>query len=283
MTTIDNKPPKVHFETKLVLITPAMAKATLEHNAKNRTLTPARVDEFVALMKSGKFQCTHQGIALDSDGNVLDGQHRLAAIVKSWCSVWMLVSKGVPDSARLAVDTGKPRTAIAISKLVGRTTDSTAKFAIARILKYGPIRATQMHIPPEILFDLVDTFSEGIDFAYPCGFGIPSTILAVVARASYTKDKARLREFMEVYRNDRPYNEGDTSVIKLKLFVSSKKGSAASNTCGGTVYKNYKQYLYNISESAIADFLNGYPTKMLKETKSEKFPLPQELDGWNGH
>lgn len=282
MTTIDSRPPKIQFETKSVLITPQIARATLEHNTRNRTLTPARVDEFVGLMKSGRFQFTHQGIALDINGDVLDGQHRLAAIVKSKCSVWMLVSKGVPESARLAVDTGKPRSSLAISKLIGRSEDSTAKFAIARVLKYGPVRSTQMHVPPEVLFDLVDSFEDGIGFVYPCGAGIPSTILAVIARASYTKDRERLREFMDVYRNTRARTDGDTAAIKLKLVISSKKSGAFTLTSAGTAYKNYKQYVYNLTESAVVDFLNNYPTRVLKETKAEKFPLPQELDAWNG-
>lgn len=280
MTAISNNKPTTQFETRRVLVTPSLAKATLENNTKNRTLTSARVDEFVALMKSGRFQCTHQGIALDNDGNVIDGQHRLAAVAKSGCSVYMLVSKGVPEETRLAVDTGKARSALAISKLVGRDSDSTAKYAIAKILKYGPIRASQGHIPTEMLFDLVDTFSDGLNFVLPCGAGIPSTILAVVARASYTKDNHRLHQFIDIYRNSRPSDEGDTAAIKLKVFISAKQTPSNS---GGTVYQNYRQYVYNITESALTDFLSKYPTRVLKETKTEKFPLPQELNGWNGN
>jgi hypothetical protein len=275
--TISNQKPSTKFETKRVLITPTLAKATMDHNLNNRTLNPVRVDEFVFLIKAGRFQCTHQGIALDDNNCVIDGQHRLAAIIKSGCSVYMLVSKGVPIEARLAIDTGKPRTALAISKLVGRPADSNTHYAVARILKYGPIKSSQMHVPTETLFDLVDTFSDGLNFVLPCGKGINSTILAVVARASYTKDKNRLRQFLEIYRTSRPQNEGDTAAIKLKVFMANK---TAPND-GGKLYTNYRQYIYQITESAIIDFLNSYPTRSLKETKTEKFPLPAELDGWN--
>jgi hypothetical protein len=277
MTAIENSKPKIQFETKRILVTPRLAKETLECNTNNRTLTQVRVDEFVSLMKAGRFQCTHQGIALDSAGAIVDGQHRLAAVVKSGCSVYMLVSKGVPEETRLAVDTGKARSALAISKLIGRPSDSTAKYAIARILKYGPVKSSQMHVPTETLFDLVDAFSEGIDFVLPMGAGVSASILAVVARAAYTKDKRRLRQFVDVYKTARSENEGDTSAIKLKLLMSTKQ----SPHDGGTIYTNYRQYVYQMAESAVSDFLNKYPTRVLKASRIEKFPIPQDLNGWN--
>lgn len=278
MTTIDSKKPSSTFETKRVLVTPSLAKATLEHNNNNRTLTQPRVSEFADLMKSGRFQCTHQGIALDYEGNVIDGQHRLAAVVKSNCSVYMLVSRGLPLESRLAIDTGKPRSQLAISKLVGRYGDSTAKFAIARILKYGPIKSSQMHVPTEMLFDITDDFNEALDFVLPCGSGIHATILSVIARASYTKDKTRLRQFIDVYRTSRTFDAGDTSAIKLRLMMTDKQ----SPQDGGTKYSSYRQYIYQITESAVSDFLVKYPTKALRVTKVEKFALPSELDGWVG-
>jgi hypothetical protein len=278
MTTIDNTKPKVQFETKRVLVTPKLAKETLELNIRNRPLTPARVDEFANLMKDGRFQCTHQGIALDDNNNVLDGQHRLAAVVKSNCSVYMLVSKGVPEEARLAVDTGKPRSSIAIAKLIGRTADTNSHYAIARTLKYGPVKSSQMHIPAETLFDLVDTFKDGIDFVIPYGAGINSTILSVVARASYSKDKSRLRRFIDVYRSSRASGEEDTAAIKLKIFMSDKNSIQGGS---GSTKTNLKLRVYQLTESAVSDFLNNYPTKTLRLTKSEKFPIPSELDGWN--
>lgn len=279
--TIDNTKPKTKFETKLVLITPQMAKATLEHNAKNRRLNPVRVDEFAKIIKDGRWQLTHQGIALDDEGNIIDGQHRLAGIVKANCSVWSLVSKGVPEQTRLVVDTGRSRSTLDISKITGREGDSNLHFAIARILEYGPVKSTQMHLPPQRIFELVDKFRQGVEFATEFGGGIPAPILAVVARAYYSKPHKRLKEFIEVYKSSSAKDEGDTAAIKLRLSITEVKsaGLTSSVQAGGT-RKSTKKYIYNISESALTDFLNKYPTKVLKETKQEKFPLPAELGGY---
>lgn len=276
--TIDNSKPTVQFKTILVHITPKTAKGTLEHNTKNRKLNPVRVAEFVRIIKEGKWMLTHQGIALDYDDNIVDGQHRLAAIAQSGCAVWCLVSKGVPEETRLVVDTGRSRSTLDIAKITGRTSDTNTHYAIARVLEYGPVKATQMHLPPSEVFALVDKFRYGISFVSDYGKGIPSTILAVIARAAYTQSHKRLKEFIEVYKTSSAQDEGDTAAIKLRIAYTEVK--TAGLTSEQENPRNIKKYIYNISESALIDFLNKYPTKVLKETKQEKFPLPAELGGY---
>lgn len=68
-------------------------------NVKNRKLRVRTVDAFAADMRRGKWHTTHQGIAFDEAGNLLDGQHRLAAIVKSGCTIEILVTTGIPKSS----------------------------------------------------------------------------------------------------------------------------------------------------------------------------------------
>jgi hypothetical protein len=63
----------------------------------------------------GEWQLTHQGIALDGPldtGFLLDGQHRLNAIVKAGISVWIYVFEGLPRTAFPVLDTGKRRSGV---------------------------------------------------------------------------------------------------------------------------------------------------------------------------
>jgi hypothetical protein len=273
--------PKIQFEIKFMLITPSIAEKMLEYNINNRHLNSIRVDGFVRLLKQGLFQTTHQGIAFDPDGKLIDGQHRLAAIVKSGCSVYMLVSRGLPVSAKLVVDTGEKRDSRSISKIIGRN-DTQKHFAIAKMLKYGPIKSTQMNVPNELLFELVDTFSEGIDFtlSLPGCKNLQAAITTVVARASYTKDHETLRRFVEILKTGENRNVSEIAPMRLKLSIASRFSRSAPN--GGGEYRNSRQYIYNITESALVDFINKYPTKVLREVTIEQFPLPAHLNGWNG-
>lgn len=101
------------METKIMSVTPELAAQWLGHNQGNRVIRPARVAAMVADMQAGKWKLTHQGVAFDQDGNLLDGQHRLTAIVKSGVTVDMLVTTGMDrEDTLMAMDSGKSRTAI---------------------------------------------------------------------------------------------------------------------------------------------------------------------------
>lgn len=74
------------------LITPELAEMLYANLAVNRPIQHAWVDALCAEMKQGTFRTTHQGIAVNMKGQVIDGQHRLAAIVQSGCSVMMSIA-----------------------------------------------------------------------------------------------------------------------------------------------------------------------------------------------
>lgn len=94
------------MEIKVQVVTPAMAQAWLdEFNIGNRHLTPARVTALAKDMSAGRFQLSHQGIAFSVD-RLIDGQHRLAAIVKSGVPQTLLVVRGVNPSTYMVVDQG---------------------------------------------------------------------------------------------------------------------------------------------------------------------------------
>lgn len=91
-------------------ITPAMATEYLRRNGVNRNFSKNSVISYARDMTNGNWRTSHQGIAFDTEGNLRDGQHRLAAIVRSGCTVHMLVSTGVPPESFGIMDTGRGRT-----------------------------------------------------------------------------------------------------------------------------------------------------------------------------
>lgn len=66
---------------KLIDVTPAMAREWLGRNYEmNRHRGRTVVEKYRRLMLNDEWQTTHQGIAFDSDGRLIDGQHRLDAL-----------------------------------------------------------------------------------------------------------------------------------------------------------------------------------------------------------
>lgn len=97
------------MRVEIEVITPQKAQGFLDRNHANRRVRHAVVQKYAAAMARGEWQLTHQGIAVDTDGNLIDGQHRLMAIAAAQTSVTMTVTYGVPTTVFGALDQGVKR------------------------------------------------------------------------------------------------------------------------------------------------------------------------------
>ena len=110
-------------------ITPELAAAYLESNHMNRPLRPGVVENLVREIKAGRWRLTHQGIAFTADGRLLDGQHRLSAVVASGVAVPMMVTFGAEIDTFGVIDQSTPRSAADV--LSQRRPDAVNLSAIA--------------------------------------------------------------------------------------------------------------------------------------------------------
>jgi len=117
---------------QIVDISPEEAARLLEANAGNRRLDKSTVERYADAMRRGEWKLSHQGVAIDRDGNLLDGQHRLAAIVRSGVTVRMAVARQVDREAFSVLDTGKRRSAGDTLRLAG----AQAPLHLAAALRY---------------------------------------------------------------------------------------------------------------------------------------------------
>lgn len=103
------------FVSEVVRITPAMAKEILPSRAKNRTLTANTYGPLLADMLNGRWAFNGQPISFDSEGKLIDGQHRLSALSeagdygKCLDGFDFLVLRGLPSEAMDTTDIGRKR------------------------------------------------------------------------------------------------------------------------------------------------------------------------------
>lgn len=90
-------------------VTPQMAAVMLEHNDRNRGLRTSVVKRYAADMKAGKWQLTMTPVIFSKD-RLIDGQHRLEAVVQSGATVKLMLAFGAPDEAFYVIDRGATRT-----------------------------------------------------------------------------------------------------------------------------------------------------------------------------
>src|SRR5437588_1496250 len=107
------------MRSRVQTITPKKAQEYLEPNTANRPLATHTVKDFAGAMRRGEWRVTHQGIAFDTAGALVDGQHRLAAIVEADVPVEITVFTEVPDGAFDVLDTGKRRNAADVLAIEG--------------------------------------------------------------------------------------------------------------------------------------------------------------------
>jgi len=96
-------------EIKKILVTPELAKEYLSHNTSNRVLNKRYIGKYVNEMKKGLWTLSNDAIIFSESGVLLNGQHRLTAVVQSGVTCEFLVGFGFPESTFNVLDSGKAR------------------------------------------------------------------------------------------------------------------------------------------------------------------------------
>jgi hypothetical protein len=79
-------------------ITPDLARRWIKNNFHNRRVREDVVKAYARDMLRDQWTATHQGIAFDDRDELIDGQHRLLAIILSGRTVRMMVTFGLPSA-----------------------------------------------------------------------------------------------------------------------------------------------------------------------------------------
>ena len=90
-------------------ISPRTAEDYLARNTKNRNKKPVKIARYARDMASGNWRMTGEAIKFDANGNLIDGQNRLYAVIESKATIRSLVIRGLDASAQDVMDTATPR------------------------------------------------------------------------------------------------------------------------------------------------------------------------------
>lgn len=135
--TIALKVPPTQVAAEVVVVTPKVAAEMLLSNTSNRNVRPTVVGRYARDMAAGEWTLNGETIKVSETGVILDGQHRLHAVVKAGVAVTMFVVSGLPDSVQPTVDRGLPRNIADAFRLRGEinVTELAAAVSQAILLK----------------------------------------------------------------------------------------------------------------------------------------------------
>lgn len=142
------------MKPKIVYVTPAMAQEWLRKNTNNRRLREGTVEGLADAIRRGEWIVSHQGIAFGKSGRLLDGQHRLHAVVRAGIAVEMMVTFDEDDEAFKVIDIGLKRQSYDILDI------GTGHAAVARFLAVVEDKASRTSLTPQYLVPFVRGVSE---------------------------------------------------------------------------------------------------------------------------
>jgi|SRR5215475_1187591 len=253
-------------------IGPDLAAKYLELNINNRRIRQKVIEKFTRDMLRGKWKLTHQGIAFNEDGNLIDGQHRLWAIVESGCTIRLMVTRGLSRDANEGIDEMLNRKATDILHYRG-VQASAHELAIARIIITPKVNALSRA-------ETMEAFIKHQDAINSVWRMFPShkkkitiaAVLGAMARAWYTQERPRLSRFADVLY-DGVATDDDRVIMILRDFLQTLK------TVSG---QTLNVEIYGKTERALHAFLTGDRISKLYVASQELFPLPGEAQIQNG-
>jgi hypothetical protein len=117
-----NQESSMSIVSEIITVTPDDARRFLSKMVHNRPLSMANVKAYTDEINAGRWGLNGQGIIFDSHGRLLDGQHRMHAVIKSGKAIKTLVIRNVSADMFSRMDVGNKRTVADVIDVKNRNT-----------------------------------------------------------------------------------------------------------------------------------------------------------------
>lgn len=213
--------PKITIET----VTPEIAARLLGTMNGNRPLKQRIVQRYAREMIAGKWAVNGEAIKVTAAGRLIDGQHRLNAVLMAKVPVKMCVVRGVDDAAIITLDTGVGRSFYDAGVIAGHSYAQAVGPIIRWWFKYLSGSPTVGNYPThqEMAQILADhpQITESASFIAKlkvvrskCGAGVQAFVHSYASEA-YDRDMA------DLFMTD--LNEGAALAVDSPIFALRKR------------------------------------------------------------
>ena len=261
------------MQTQVILVSPDMATRWLEGNTCNRPVRQKKVNEYADQMSRGKWILSPQTISFDKHGVLLDGQHRLKAVVKSGTSIDFNVTLNALRDARPVLDGGLTRDLsdkMTLDLELGHVNKNHV--AVLHRMLCGLTTATKTAADVFEEYEQMKKHWSAITFSIDTlGFAkgiIDANMRAAFARAWYSADHAKLIRAAGAIRSGMATNEDESPLVILVRWLTSLNGMRGAR--GGV----FQAERYGKSCRALYAFLHNERISKLVMPSQELFALP---------
>ncbi|QCX81186.1 hypothetical protein C9F11_38015 [Streptomyces sp. YIM 121038] len=117
----------------VITITPELAQQLLKRNTRNRKLRERAVSDYARDITAGNWSLNGEALKLSANGDVLDGQHRLHAVIEAGVPVDMFVVIGLDPAAQETMDSGRKRSTADVLALRSEENATTLAAVLRRV------------------------------------------------------------------------------------------------------------------------------------------------------
>lgn len=238
---------RVTLETTVETVTPELAEEFLRHNGTNRSLRPRLVERYAADMRAGNWYSGGSTIDFDTEGRLLNGQHRLHACLLAGVPFQTVVVRGVDSEAQRVMDVGAKRTFADQLGFLGFTQTTLTAAAVALQWRWvqhchTPLKFSQNSYPTHSqAMDVVErnpSIRESVAVGQSVGRALTGSqsAYAVFYHQAALVDGPAADQFVEKLREGAMLAKGD-AVLALRNWVMNRRGDARG------VPNNNVQYL----------------------------------------
>lgn len=236
------------------------------HNMINRPQRYSSIEKYMRDHVAERWPLTHEGMAFDYNGQMIDGQHRAEMVVQSGKPLRTIVVLGLDPGARMVVNIGIPRRPHDVLRLIGFEDASPWSTAIVRQMINSINRRATL---PEIVeaYKKYEKRAKIVMAMFPFKKAklTMSPMCAVMARALETWEEADILTFSEILFDGmgRRGRKGDVPVCLLHDWLITLPA------IGG----NADRAVYGMTQTALYAFLNNEKVSPLVPSKEELFPM----------
>lgn len=285
-----------------ITITPEQADHILSTtNNSNRNINGKAVAFISNQLINGLWAYNGQSIVVGSDGELLDGQHRLAACVRSGVSLDTEIVYNVPKESFSTMDSGRPRGAADCFALKNIPNSTLSSSVMRNCVLYSKLKGlsfafsdtalSSVKIPSSTLLSTYENITNrffgvnDVHFDDVSGFisyfgnsvgkrtGLKQGAYVFAALVTYLIDKERAIEFIDLI-SDGLFTSKDDPCKKLLEFTSSGSNLPASFSKSHSTVTLYRVSMYF---RAWNSFCNGSELKALRVTKNHVSPVSNNI------
>ena len=270
---------------KLEHVTPEIAQEWLSRNVRNRRPKPWEIESLAREIKRGEYVVTHQGIAFNERGELIDGQQRLMSVIAANQPIDIFVTHGLSDNAMAVIDRGESRTIRDVMEMFTDPASQDAKLlrnnyvlaGVSQLIRHG-YRDTKVTAS-----DVMRVFEKVKPMLNVCYRNIltnrhaahrtrrGAVTAAIVSAMLCGVSEDAIERFIDVYlHNDISGCEAYNAAAPLNLAQQIMEARAR-----GTSINSHRLYL--ATQNAIWHFVENTPSKLLYPITKPRYDVSEFL------